>query len=714
MNRFSKAPCRPMIARLFNRRRFVSAATLALGTLGLPGCGGGSPGSAAADPLAPPAPPPAPPPPPTPSTTVSTLTVHSTVAGAWPYAATVLPLQGQVPKDSTLVSPDDAALRATVISRWQDGSAATVVVSGSVTVAANADSTLRLQLAAENASETALGAGRIGQLVSSVAVDFGALGRVDVRDFSRPERIWWANPQTLCARYRAPAPGHPTLEAVIDIHAFASAFALVEVVVENAKINSANPVKPLNAGYGTAVVSVNGATVATVNGDGAPEGTHPAFRSWYASKWIGGDPGLRVTQIAADLQKHPLLYKVARASTADLSVFANDAYVPWGPGRQPPTNMGGTGDASCIGPLPRWESVFLQSGDYRAAKAVEASALAVLGFNINYRDTSSGLPPTLAEVAGHSQQTDWPHSGSDSGPLSWEVAHHPAVGLMAFVCRPSPVFIELAQKVAVWNGSWSRYLGVPGTTVFGGAYQIRGTAWCMRSLAHATFITPSGHPWKAPALTAISDNVAWITTFATDSKAKLNSTWESSPTALFDHRPALVGFQFAVWEHHYLTTELHKLASAQMLTGAAQTALNAIADWCAMQPVRWVNEQPAGGWRYISYETTMGRDATTIDSAADWGTQRAFHTSGTPVAKGPLMTSIFDEPGQYSGYEITDVAGGAYYPSYWWSALSAARERNVPGAATAYQTVVSSVSNLSTWLDGFGNDPRWGATPRNI
>ena len=719
----------PEPSNLLTRRRFVSSATLALGTLGLPACGGGggasdaATGAVAAAPSPAPAPaptpapapsPPPPPPAPAPGDRVASLKLHSAGAGAWPYAATVLLLQGQMPTGSTLVSPDDGALRASVLSRWQDGSAAVVVVAGNATVAANEDRTVRLQLARESVVEVTLGAARVAQLVSSVKIDFGSLGRVDVSDFSRPERIWWANAQTVCARYRASAPGHATLEAVIDIHAFAGAFALVEVVVENSKMSSGAPVKPADASYSAAVVTVNGVTAATVNGNGAPEGTHAAFRSWYASLWVGGNPNLRVTQAAAELQAHPLLWKMARAASGDMSVFAADTYTPWGAARQPSSNMGGTGDAASIGPVPRWEAQFLQTGDYRAANAVETSALAVLGFNINYRESTTGLPPTLAEVAGRNQQSDWPHSGSDSGPLSWEVAHHPAVGLMAFICRPTPVFIELAQKVAVWNGTWSRYQGVAGTTVFGGPYQNRGRAWCMRSLAHAAFLTPDGHAWKAPALKSIGENVDWLGKYMTDSKARLNCTWEDTPGILFDHRPALAGFQFAVWEHHYLTTELHKIASAQMLNGAAQTALSTLADWCALQPVRWVNEQPAGGWRFISYETTIGRDAATIDSASDWGTQRAFHTTDLPASvSGRLCSSLFDEPSRFSDY-VPDGRGGAYYPSYWWAAFCAARERNVPGAATAWSIVQANVSDLSTWLDGFGNDPRWGPIPRNV
>ena len=75
-----------------------------------------------------------------------------------------------------------------------------------------------------------------------------------------------------------------------------------------------------------------------------------ATRLTYASMWVGGDPGLRVTQAHADLQLHPLLFKCDRAG-GDMSKYASDAYRPWGTGRQRATGMGAGGDHASIGVL---------------------------------------------------------------------------------------------------------------------------------------------------------------------------------------------------------------------------------------------------------------------------------------------------------------------------------------------------------------------------
>jgi hypothetical protein len=60
-----------------------------------------------------------------------------------------------------------------------------------------------------------------------------------------------------------------------------------------------------------------------------------------------------------------------------------------------------------------------------------------------------------------------------------------------------------------------------------------------------------------------------------------------------------------------------------------------------------------------------------------------------------------------------DSLAGAFYPSYFWSALVAAVERGVPGADTAWTKVQDNVTNLSTWRAGFASDPRWGTFPRS-
>ena len=689
-------------------------------------------------PTPPSAPAPAPAPAPVPAGTVFTsLKASAAMTGTFPYAATLLPLPGQVPAGMTVSSPDDASLRATVISKWSDGSAAVVVASGTYTFASSLEATLRIQSAQPSsgsggvtsaaavttyfanlfgtapASATAtngdLGTDRIAQLVQSVRVDFGSsLGAALLTSFAAPERIWWANGQTVCARYRVAAPGHATLEAVIDIQAFAAGRALVEVVVENAKMNSVSPAKPAAAAY-QAVVTVNGSSVATVASSGAAEGSHSAFRAWYASYWVGGNPNVRVTQLHTDLQRHPLLFKCDRGG-GSMAMYANDAYAPWSAGRHRATGMGSAGDHPSIGPLPLWEAQFLQTGDPRAARAVEVSALAVLGYNVNYRDSTTGLVPTFTQLVGRSQQSNWPNQANGNDAMRWGVAHHPAAGLMAFVSRPSPVFIEIAQKVAVWNGTWSTWGGTA-TGVFGRPYQGRGRAWCMRSLAHATMLTPDTLPWKASAKASIDLNVVYLDTWRNDPKAKLGATFGETAVIPGDSAPTRPGFQEPLWFHHYLAVELHKIAKSPLIDGPSQAAVASLADWACMQPVRWINEQPNGSWRYVPYTYTLGRDGATIDSLADYGQQSAWaHSDTINSVAGPWMSFANYKADAYSEY-TPNATAGAYYPSYLWSALVAAVDRNLPGSEQAWLTVMNKVTGIEAWRNGFANDPRWGATP---
>ncbi|MGL4649271.1 MAG: hypothetical protein ACRC1H_07670, partial [Caldilineaceae bacterium] len=390
--------------------------------------------------------------------------------------------------------------------------------------------------------------------VTSVAGNFGAAGSFTRTAFGSPARIWWQTPTVICARYVDTLSSG--LRIVTDITAFADR-AQVECTVENSAVDTSvggNVSAPSAVSYTGATITVNGTTVATVNASGAPEGEHAQFRAWYASAWVGGSACPRATMAVDYLQKHPLLFKVARANTADLSIYASDAYAVWGAGRHRASNMGGAGDHPSIGPLPQWEARALSSGDYRAWRAVEVNALSVLGFAINYRDTTTNLVPTFAQVgtrAYNNGASGWPMHAAN-GSLGWEVAHHPAAGLMAFLSRPSPAFIELAQKVALWNGTWSSSDNGGFTWqagVHGYHYQVRGRAWCLRSQAHAAFLTPAGDAWRTSALAALAANVTYLDQWRTDSKFNLGVMCDQSPGSPMDHDSGVAGFQQSVWQH---------------------------------------------------------------------------------------------------------------------------------------------------------------------
>lgn len=690
---------------------------------------------------------PPPPPPPPPGTTITALQVVSTAAGTFPYSATVLPLRGQVPSGSQLQSVADPSMRSSILSTHNDGSAAVVVVAGSVAVSASSTTSIDVQFATATA-DSALTTSAISTLVNNLSVAFnGNFGTASLTNFSSPERVWWANAQTICARYRVAVsnPGSTALELVVDIHAWATGRALVEVSVENCKLSgleapNATPpsvytgraiTTPAAASYTSAVVTVNGVAAVTANGNAAPEGNHAFARAWYASAWVGGNPGMRVTQAHADLQKHPLLFKCDQTATFDMTAYAADAYAPWSTGRHRASGMSAGGDHPSIGPLPQWESRALQSGDARAWNAVEVSSLAVLGYNINYRDAATGLVPCASQLVKRTQvssEANFPGAGADA--MGWETAHSPAAGLMAFIARPSPVFIELAQKITVWNATrfgqstnlsgWTGAVSLADNTtgVYGVSdkYQIRGHAWGLRALAHATFLSPNGSDWREGGRYWINRNSIYLNSWRVNTKDKLNVLWDGapdSPTSIYVTRPAGSSFGTAAMQNHYLVTETHKVASAQLLTGADQAALVAFADWLALFPVRWVNEQTDGRWRYISIGVAMGRNASTIDSPLTWGLMREYSYPSQPGVgnSGTWFSTGFDEAPTIADYTAENTAGG-YYPSYFWSALTAAVERGVTGARAAWSTVLAGINNINTWRAGFAADPRWGTTPR--
>lgn len=679
---------------------------------------------------------------------VATLTItNESGSGSRPYTATVLPLIGDVPSGSYLSNAAGTEV-GDILSTHDDGSAAVVVFASTAT----GTGTVALHVATGTPHAVLTAAAIAAAGLTSVAVAFGSpYGTASITDFSTPERVWWATSKVYCARYRvaAPTPGSTTLEAVIDIHAYADR-ALVEVTVENAKWAAATATLaslPAAASYTAAVVSVNGSTVATVNGNSAPEGNHAPTRAWYASGWVGaGDPGLCVTQLNTELQLHQLLFQTAVASTTDLTAYGADAYTPWANVRQAASGMGGVGDNAWIGPLPKWDTLFLATGDYRAANSVKANALAALGFNINSRDSVTGLVPEASQIPYACQEggtANWPRIYGPGDAMSWETAHPPAVGLMAFIARPSPVFIELAQKVAVWQvTSAANYQdrlstgdlvgteydhGLLNTAITGyfgaNGEHPRKKAWGIRAIAHATFLSPDGSAWKTGGRRWLDINRTGLDAFRTAVANPLNLVWSGSARAPNDLGPSGTGndtgFQYRAWQHYYLVAEMCKIASARLLSDSAdQTAFETTADWLASGIVRYVTEQPNGGWRYVwGGNDTVGHtnnpgSGVAIGSDSDWATARAYSCSDTPPSVSGNWKWLDGERTFAAGTTET-TAMQYFYPAYFYAGLVAAVERGVSGSAEAWSTVVNNITNWPTWLAGFAGDLRWGSTPRN-
>ncbi len=173
--------------------------------------------------------------------------------------------------------------------------------------------------------------------------------------------------------------------------------------------------------------------------------------------------------------------------------------------------MPGTGAHHDIGPLPRWQAMYLLSMDPGMRKVTLDSADLAGTWSIHYRDKNTGLPITLDDypymtIAGNPADTYNPNTkkyerfpkcgGYCSSIYHHDVAHQPSFAYLPYLLTGEHYYLEELQFWAGYNalqsnpGYRSAGLGLPE----GG--QIRELAWTLRTLTRAAAITPDDHPLK--------------------------------------------------------------------------------------------------------------------------------------------------------------------------------------------------------------------------
>jgi hypothetical protein len=671
-----------------------------------------------------------------------TLTLNGTGTNV-PYMATVYPLEGTVPNGQELGSVDDPNLRCSILSRWPDNSASVVVLAGNTSPTGTKPIALR-PVAPQG-----------GGALTTATIN-AAINRIDFNNFTgtvqtllmssaTPDWTWWANPQVICARYRKSL-GLGQMEAVIDIHAFVGGRAFVEVVIENCAMDSSltNPVDPGSQSYTNATVVLtpvvgSPVTLATVSSSGCPNSAiHQAFRAWYCSGWAGGDPAITVTHDTASMQAHPMFWRAARQMVVDYATntfsgqadwqgtaqtYAADAYTPWKTGRHIRAGMAGTGEDTrgSIGPFTGWDSDYICSGNRHAANAVIQSALALHTFNVNYRDSLTHQVPHPGLLQNHKQGTNWPAISYSTGSsnANFERAHQPASPLVAFLCRPSPCFIELAQKILAWNHTDGYNTGAHTSD------QPRGRAWCMRNYGIGVFLTPNTHAsfstWITEGRALLMRQLAKTDAFRTDAKNKLDIVWENNPTDVSDLESTVTGVQNSLWENAWMVSAFNTVAQMKALRGTDQSTFDAVADWLARFPVRYINECANGEWRGASsYRNTIGYFTVApayAQTADTWGaTLNDWNTDAPPSESGPWFKLDITARAWAARVDQTAPAD-ITYAARFWHALCVAKERGVGGADAAYARVYGtaengSITGMTTWMNGFATYPIYNRVAR--
>jgi hypothetical protein len=676
-----------------------------------------------------------------------TLTLHPTATGTLPYMATAYPAEGAVPAGMSIVSADDANLRASVLSTWPDGSAQVAVLAGETAVTNGVQKTIRLRPGLPQG--TALTTARISALVTSVAVNFGA-GVQTLSAFGSPDRIWWANERVICARYRLSC-NLGVMEAVIDIHAFAAGVsnrAFVEVVIENGQLNAsaATVTAPVTShNYTGATVSVNGSTIATVSTPAASSATpnsriagtwaggHEPLRAWYCSTWVGGDPGIDVTHDATSMMAHPWFFERAVASSENLQTKyaqAYDTYVPFAFCRLRMPNMSQGGEDPEIGLVSATQADYLITGDKYARRAVLETGKALHSADFHWRHTD-GTVPTRAQCVGKNTTAGtWPSGPTNEprwGGSTRDGSHVPNVGLVAFLCRPSPCFIECAQKEFIWHHT--NYSSTDGSHSFD---QARSRGWRPRNYATTIFLTPdSDATRKTDYRTALVNNIAYSRSMMNQAWNSYKHIWEYGLNSLNDQNPTRERYQTSSYMHWLIAMSWHSIANGKVLRGADQTNMEAAADEVMYFPLRLINDAASYEWRAVWYKPTVGVQSgnTIVPQTGNLVSEHFYNVTGTaPNAPGPWINFGEDAYNWQAGFTGSDatsvvnqtVAGtGVYYPEHTWFVLCCAVERGIAGAEAAWSRVYGvsgdgGITNFNTWLAGFGNSyPQLNRFPRN-
>ncbi len=158
-------------------------------------------------------------------------------------------------------------------------------------------------------------------------------------------------------------------------------------------------------------------------------------------------------------------------------------------------SMGATGYQYQIGLLPGWDAAYIANPSAAAYDSVIANAYAIGSYGIAWRDVDT------LQIVEPKKFPRWTLGGENKGGtsgvtrngLTWERAHFPATGYLAYLLTGDQVHLDTLGHTAALCylvQNWS-YGGGDGEQRLD-LGQIRGQAWCWRSIGVYTALTGDG------------------------------------------------------------------------------------------------------------------------------------------------------------------------------------------------------------------------------
>jgi hypothetical protein len=387
------------------------------------------------------------------------------------------------------------------------------------------------------------------------------------------------------------------------------------------------------------------------------------------------------------------------------------------------TDMPAPGYQPAIGLLPEWDVAYLTSaGDPRSYRGVLISGYAAGRYGTHYRDEKTNRPLLMSSYpnlvlngsnagmsnTGASETNNYTPANGGNGPPTYDAAHHPSMGYMAYLLSGWNYYLEETQLLATTNylrQNTSTRQSAKGIFESSAGTDItRGAAWSIRTLAQAATLTPDADTALRAQLVASLD--ANINYYHGRYVAQANN-----PLGLvqpYDHYGSSDPWQGAVWMDDFFTASFGYLKEMQPYSATMQTKLDQFLAWKYRSVVGRLGGSGSGefSYRYAAQYTVPYAPTNSANFGNGTG---PWYGSWGEVARAMSLPTAGNagEPLE-SGYPTEPTA-------YWGNlmpALSYAVDQGAAGAAAAW-TRVTSASNFPTQAAGYNDNPVWGVKPRS-
>jgi hypothetical protein len=642
--------------------------------------------------------------------------------------------QGDIPAGASVVS-DLPNFQATVKNRWPDGSVKFAILAGRATLAAGRALSVRLSPGTVTGG-TALTEQDLRSTGITAAIQFAPYGTVELASLigvasahNAAGRRWTAGrvaewisgPEMSSWIYYGPIGADPHLAAWFEVRLWRGGAVEVLPWIENGYLNVPGPTN--KAGTATFVLGRNQRYAGTLD---LPHHTRAVLASGATfAHWLDVDPQVLARHDAAYLQETRLVpaYYGTTSSTSSLWSRLATTYEPLAQANFP-SGMGTAGYHPSIGLLPEWDVAYLTSaGDSRALATVTVHGYAAGRYPIHYRDETTNRPfrfssyPNLVingsnsgvSSSGASSTNSYTPAPTGTAPAAWTTSHHPSVGFMAYLATGRRYFAEEVQFAATLGylkqTDQARQFSKGLLLTNAGANTTRGAAWSLRTLAQACCVTPDDDATvRGELLASFEENVNYYHAACVAQPG--NPLGVCQPYS--DYTAGDGKFMHAIWMEDFLTAAWgYAIELGPGISAGGKAKLDAFFEWKARGIVGRLGGDASNEYNYrdAAQYTLAVAPSDTVDWAGgrgpwypDWG-QAYQATVGRP-----------------NGGSADSNLRGAYFPEatgYWGNlqpAIAYAVNRQVPGAATAYQRMASA-QNWSQIVAGWSENPVWGVKP---